>query len=107
MCLGAALICPACVSTRLPWVLDKVTAYVEKQFGRENPDGRAVAPNGGAAKQRPRARAPRTTMARTEVREPIYGGETLSSIGHVLAETPQRRIFAPPPPPMGVYGASK
>ena len=33
MCLGAALICPACVSTRLPWVLDKVTASVEKQFG--------------------------------------------------------------------------
>ena len=33
MCLGVALICLACVSTRLPWVLDEVTASVEKQFG--------------------------------------------------------------------------
>ena len=28
MCLGVALICLACVRTRLPWVLDKVTASV-------------------------------------------------------------------------------
>ena len=33
MCLGVVLICLACVSTRLPWVLDKATAPVEKQFG--------------------------------------------------------------------------
>ena len=33
MCFGAVLICLACVSTRLPWVLDKATASVEKQFG--------------------------------------------------------------------------
>ena len=33
MCLGVVLICLACVITRLPWVLDKVTASVEKQFG--------------------------------------------------------------------------
>ena len=33
MCLGVALICLACVSTRLPWVLDKVKASAEKQFG--------------------------------------------------------------------------
>ena len=32
VCLGAVLICLACVSTRLPWVLEKVTASVEKQF---------------------------------------------------------------------------
>ena len=31
--LGAVLICLACVSTRLPWVLDKVAASAEKQFG--------------------------------------------------------------------------
>ena len=30
--LGVVLICLACLSTRLPWVLDKVTASVEKQF---------------------------------------------------------------------------
>ena len=34
MCLGAVLICLACVDTRLPWVLDKVTASVEKPFGQ-------------------------------------------------------------------------
>ena len=33
VCLGVVLICLACVSTRLPWVLDKATASVEKQFG--------------------------------------------------------------------------
>ena len=33
VCLGAVLICLACVSTRLPWVLDKTTASVEKEFG--------------------------------------------------------------------------
>ena len=33
MCLGVVLICLACVSTRLPWVLDKVAKSVEKQFG--------------------------------------------------------------------------
>ena len=33
MCLGVALICLACVSTRLPWVLDKFMKSVEKQFG--------------------------------------------------------------------------
>ena len=32
-CLGVVLICFASVNTRLPWVLDKVTASVEKQFG--------------------------------------------------------------------------
>ena len=33
VCLGVVLICLACVSTRLLWVLDKVAASVEKQFG--------------------------------------------------------------------------
>ena len=33
ICLGVVLICLACVSKRLPWALDKVTASVEKQFG--------------------------------------------------------------------------
>ena len=34
MCLGVVLTCLACVSTPLPWALDKVTAAsVEKQFG--------------------------------------------------------------------------
>ena len=33
VCLGVVLICLACVSTRLPWVLDKVATSVEKQFG--------------------------------------------------------------------------
>ena len=33
MCLGVVLICLAYVSTRLPWILDKVTASVEKEFG--------------------------------------------------------------------------
>ena len=32
MSLGVFLICYACVSTRLPWVLDKVTASVEKHM---------------------------------------------------------------------------
>ena len=31
MCLGVVLICPTCVSTRLPWVLDKAAASVEKE----------------------------------------------------------------------------
>ena len=53
-----------------------------------------MAPIGGAAKQRPRGRATRTTIARTEVRGPVHGGKTLSSIGYELAETPHRRIFA-------------
>ena len=30
MWLGVVLICLACVSARLPWVLDKATAYFEK-----------------------------------------------------------------------------
>ena len=33
MCPGAVLIYPVCVSTRLPWDLDKAVASVEKQFG--------------------------------------------------------------------------
>ena len=33
VCLGVVLICLACVSTRLPWILDKATASVEKEFG--------------------------------------------------------------------------
>ena len=33
MRLGVVLMCLACVNTRLPWVLDNVTASVEKQFG--------------------------------------------------------------------------
>ena len=33
MCLGAVLICLVGASTRLSWVLNKVTASVEKQFG--------------------------------------------------------------------------
>ena len=33
VCLGVVLICLACVSTRLSWVLDKVATSVEKQFG--------------------------------------------------------------------------
>ena len=33
MCLGVVLICFTCVSTRLPWVLDKATAPAEKQLG--------------------------------------------------------------------------
>ena len=33
MCLGFVLICLTCVRTRLPWVLGKVTASAEKQFG--------------------------------------------------------------------------
>ena len=32
-CLRVVLICLARVSTRLPWVLDKVTASVKKEFG--------------------------------------------------------------------------
>ena len=36
MCLGAVLICLTCVSMRLPWVLDKVTESVEKQFNEKN-----------------------------------------------------------------------
>ena len=32
VCLGAVLICLACVITRLPWVLDKVTASIEIFF---------------------------------------------------------------------------
>ena len=32
VCLGVVLICLACASTRLPWVLYKVTASVEKEF---------------------------------------------------------------------------
>ena len=32
MCLGVVLICLTCVRPRLPWVLDKVTASVEKHF---------------------------------------------------------------------------
>ena len=31
VCLGVVLTCLACVSTRLPWVLEKVTASVEKE----------------------------------------------------------------------------
>ena len=53
-----------------------------------------MAPIGGAAKQRPRGRATRTTIARTEVRGPVHGGKTLSSIGYELVETPHRRILA-------------
>ena len=33
MCHGAVLICLACVGTRLPWALGKVSASAEKQFG--------------------------------------------------------------------------
>ena len=33
MCLGVVLICLACVSTRLLWVLNKATTPVEKQLG--------------------------------------------------------------------------
>ena len=33
VCLGAVLICLTFVSTRLPWVLDKVRLSVEKEFG--------------------------------------------------------------------------
>ena len=33
VCPGFVLICPACVSTRLPWILDKVTESAEKQYG--------------------------------------------------------------------------
>ena len=33
VCLGVVLICLACVSTRLSWVLHKVATSVEKQFG--------------------------------------------------------------------------
>ena len=33
VCLGVVLICLACVSTRLSWVLDKVATSAEKQFG--------------------------------------------------------------------------
>ena len=51
----------------------------------------------GAEKQRPRARAPRTTMARTEVKRPVHGGETLSSIGNELVETPLPQDFCAPP----------
>ena len=32
VCLGVVLICLACVSTRLSWVLDKIATSVEKQF---------------------------------------------------------------------------
>ena len=60
----------------------------------EDPVGLAVAPIGGAAKQRARGRDTETTMARTEVRGPVLGGETLSSIGHELVEIPRRRIFS-------------
>ena len=34
MCLGVVLICLACVSKRLPWVLGKVLASVDKPFVR-------------------------------------------------------------------------
>ena len=53
-----------------------------------------MAPLGGAAKQRPRGRATRRTIARTEVRGPVHRGKTLSSIGYELVETPHRRILA-------------
>ena len=33
MCLGVVLICLACVSPGLPWVLVKVAASVKKPFG--------------------------------------------------------------------------
>ena len=33
MCLGVVLVCLACVSTWLPWVVGLVTEPVEKQFG--------------------------------------------------------------------------
>ena len=33
MCIGVDIICLACASKRLPWVLDKATASAEKQFG--------------------------------------------------------------------------
>ena len=33
MCLGAVLVCLACLGTRLPWALDKVMGSAEKQFG--------------------------------------------------------------------------
>ena len=32
VCLGAVLICLACVSTRLPWVLDKAATSAVKQL---------------------------------------------------------------------------
>ena len=41
MCLGVVLICLTCVGTRLPWVLDEVTASVEKQLGPSAVYGRS------------------------------------------------------------------
>ena len=41
VCLGVVLICLACVSTRLPWVLDKVATSVEKQFGPSAVNGKS------------------------------------------------------------------
>ena len=69
-----------------------------------------MAPHGGAGKQRSRVRATRVTMARTEVRGPVHGSETLSSIGNALVEAPQRRIISEDPSGMVVVpsgGAAK
>ena len=41
MFLGVGLICLACLSTRLPWVLDMVTVSVEKQFGASAVKGKS------------------------------------------------------------------
>ena len=55
------------------------------------------APIGGAAKQRPRGRATSATVARTELRGPVDGGEKPSSIGHEYVESTHRKNFSEDP----------
>ena len=47
-CLGAALVCLACVGTRLLWVLNKVAAPVEKRFGPSEVPGKSDGEAGSA-----------------------------------------------------------
>ena len=41
VCLGVVLICLACVSTRLPWVLGNVATSVEKQLSPSTVHGKS------------------------------------------------------------------
>ena len=68
--LGAVLICLACVSTRLPWpwVLGKVTASAEKQFGPSAAYGKSN-----------RAADPLCKRLLALVHSDVEGGEVLSA----------------------------
>ena len=41
VCLGVVLVCLACVSASLSWVLDKVTESAEKHFGQSAVNGKS------------------------------------------------------------------